>query len=211
MAAVKIPDEGLQVYQLKINLDALDLPVWRRVLVSNIDTLRDLHLVIQGVFGWGNYHLHHFITPEGEFAAPELEEYLAEEPDVKDASKVFLHQLFSKKGHGIQYIYDFGDEWVHDIVFEKKEVPVPGEKYPSVIAGANAAPPEDSGGPGGYSAILEAMGKKKKTEEEREALEWLGRGFSPKYFSLEKCSKRLAKYARPQILVHAKRAKKLKE
>ena len=49
------------------------------------------------------------------------------------------------------------------------------------IAGANACPPEDCGGPWGYAALLEVLADPAHPEH-AERLEWLGGGFDPAHF-----------------------------
>ena len=53
-------------YQLKITLDNVKPTIWRRVLVPSTIRLPHLHIVIQEVMGWENYHLYAFRV--GEFA-----------------------------------------------------------------------------------------------------------------------------------------------
>ncbi len=48
-----------QVYQLKITLQHIRPPVWRRVQVKDC-TLTKLHEIIQVCMGWDDYHLHEF-------------------------------------------------------------------------------------------------------------------------------------------------------
>ena len=44
------------------------------------------------------------------------------------------------------YVYDFGDDWRHDLVVEKILPAAPGVPYPRCTAGRGQTPPEDSGG-----------------------------------------------------------------
>lgn len=54
------------LYKLKITLTDYYHKVrggrWRRVIVPANFSLLELHVVIQLVFGWENYHLHHFMS-----------------------------------------------------------------------------------------------------------------------------------------------------
>jgi hypothetical protein len=45
------------VYQFKVTLKDIRPPIWRRFQVTNDITLHRLHLVLQAVMGWQNYHL----------------------------------------------------------------------------------------------------------------------------------------------------------
>jgi hypothetical protein len=55
------------------------------------------------------------------------------------------------------YVYDFGDDWRHEIEIEAILPPAPNGYYPSCIAGARACPPEDCGGVPGYLRLLRPM------------------------------------------------------
>ncbi len=57
-------------------------------------------------------------------------------------------------GGQLQYSYDFGDGWEHDVSVEKVTAPQPGTRYPSCVAGRQARPSEDVGGPWGYQEFL---------------------------------------------------------
>jgi hypothetical protein len=49
-----------QVYQFKIALKDVKPPIWRRIRVPETYTFWDLHVAIQNVMGWSDYHLHLF-------------------------------------------------------------------------------------------------------------------------------------------------------
>lgn len=49
-----------QVYQFKITLVGIMPPIWRRIQVPETYTFWDLHVSIQDVMGWLDYHLHEF-------------------------------------------------------------------------------------------------------------------------------------------------------
>jgi hypothetical protein len=44
------------------------------------------------------------------------------------------------------YVYDFGDDWRHDLVVEKILPATPGAAYPRCTGGRGETPAEDSGG-----------------------------------------------------------------
>ena len=164
-----------KVYQLKITLRGIEPEIWRRILVPESYTFYDLHVAIQDAMGWEDYHLHRFVitdikAPGGRviietpFAEPEDDEIL-------ESTEVPLSVFFHKAGDRAVYIYDYGDNWVHDVVLEKIEPKEPKKKYPLCLAGERACPPEDCGGVSGYYRCLEAFRNKDDSEG---VLSWLG-------------------------------------
>ena len=53
-------NEFNQIYQFKITLEGVRPPIWRRIQVPETYSFRDLHIAIQDVMGWGDYHLYEF-------------------------------------------------------------------------------------------------------------------------------------------------------
>jgi tetratricopeptide (TPR) repeat protein len=49
-----------RIFQLKITIEDIKPPIWRRILISNQTNFYELHLTIQELFNWGNYHLHEY-------------------------------------------------------------------------------------------------------------------------------------------------------
>lgn len=157
------------IYQLKISLKGVKPPIWRRVLVDSRITFCQLHQVIQVAMAWEEAHLHVFKcsrVPEGKLKEMERweepgglfpfigrEERVAQigdpvmlEEPVFDEEKEILRDWLSEEKDTIRYIYDFGDDWVHDILLEKILPPEPGVAYPVCIKARKPAPEEDSGG-----------------------------------------------------------------
>jgi hypothetical protein len=56
-----IPDPPV-VYQLCIRLAGISPLIWRRLLVTGMTSIADLHACIQTTFGWFNSHLHRFVV-----------------------------------------------------------------------------------------------------------------------------------------------------
>ncbi|MGH3397636.1 MAG: plasmid pRiA4b ORF-3 family protein [Streptosporangiaceae bacterium] len=188
-AAVDSARSAMLAYQLKITLRGVSKPpVWRRVLVPAGITLGDLHDVIQIAMGWDNYHLHVFSVGLQEYGPPGNELGHANEDRVR------LLQLLAGPGDRLRYTYDFGDDWEHDIVLEEARPLVPGEAYPSCVAGKGACPPEDCGGTWGYAELKEVLANPAH-EDHLDRLEWLGldtgEDFDPREFSAADVNPRL--------------------
>ncbi len=156
-------------YQLKLTLKWSKPPIWRRVVVRADMTLEDLHEVIQMAMGWTNSHMHQFIGGSGfkrvfyGRADPALGEMRGEMLDEQCHTVADLAPAAKRK---FIYEYDFGDSWEHEVVVEKILPPDAAFKHPVCLAGAKACPPEDCGGVGGYSNLLEIMANPKHPEHE---------------------------------------------
>jgi hypothetical protein len=188
------PGSSTLVHQLKITLGGVSRPpVWRRVLVPADVPLGDLHEVIQQVMGWDDYHMHLFSMGGQEYGSPDPELGHASDKNVR------LSQLLTGPGDRLDYTYDFGDDWEHDIVLEEIRTAVPEETYPSCVAGKGACPPEDCGGAWGYAELKEILADPSH-ESHQDMLEWLGldagQDFDPKKFSVAEVNARLSSLAK---------------
>lgn len=145
-------------YQFKIKLRGItNPPVWRRMLVPANFTFAGFHAVIQEAFGWWNEHLYCFgDKPYSRVLtiAEVHEEDWGNAPDF-DARKFTLGEFFGDGGivNKLCYVYDFGDDWTHDITLEK--VLDEYSDHATCITGKGACPEEDCGGPWGYEDMKE--------------------------------------------------------
>ncbi|HUR73605.1 MAG TPA: plasmid pRiA4b ORF-3 family protein [Sporichthya sp.] len=155
------------IYQLKITLLGVTPQVWRRVLVPADVTLDVVHAVIQTAMGWTDKHLHEFAVGDDLYGPAD-----EEDDETVDESTV---RLFTVAGEGdqLRYVYDFGDDWRHDVIVEKVLAPEPGAQYPWCLTGRQACPPEDVGGPSGYADLLAVLADSTHPEH-AEAREWAG-------------------------------------
>ncbi len=71
---------------LKVTLDNVEPPVWRRFQIPVSASLDDLHAVLQIVMGWQSEHLFDFRVGKQTFSPPEEEfaPFLIEEPDIEE-------------------------------------------------------------------------------------------------------------------------------
>ena len=179
MAPARSQPAGQVSFQLRIELEDVEPPVWRRLLVPGGFGLARLHDVFQAAMGWSNSHLHCFsIGGEryGMLLEEDDEELYQDEGDLTVLAALGGHERFS-------YEYDFGDSWVHDVVVEGTTTSRRGLKHAVCLGGENACPPEDCGGTGGYAELLVAIADPAH-EEHEDLLEWLGGPFDPSAFSL---------------------------
>ncbi|MBE9241652.1 plasmid pRiA4b ORF-3 family protein [Synechocystis salina] len=170
------------VYQLKISLLGAKPPIWRRVQVPSDTTLNKLHNIIQDSMGWFNYHLHSFFVDGQEYGP--IDPYI-DETDYEDESKVKLSGLNLAEKYKFRYVYDFGDDWYHEILVEKILPRQEDQHYPFCLKAVRACPPEDCGGIWGYEELLEILQDPQHPERE-DRLEWLGGNFDPQEVSLKR-------------------------
>ncbi|MEM2135771.1 MAG: plasmid pRiA4b ORF-3 family protein [Candidatus Jordarchaeaceae archaeon] len=71
--------------------------------------------------------------------------------------EVKIADYFSAENRSVDYVYDFGDCWVHKVQLEKILPREEGVDYPRCIGGKRACPPEDCGGVWGYEELLEII------------------------------------------------------
>ena len=176
-----------RIYQVKVTLQGVKPPVWRRLLVQSSISLRKLHDVLQDALGWTDAHLHLFDVRGQTYGVPDPD--FAN--DMRSDAKVQLDQMLVREKDAMFYDYDFGDGWRHKIVLEKIVPPTSETRAPLCIAGARACPPEDCGGVWGYANLLEVIANPSHPEHE-DMLEWLGDEFDPAHFELEEVNAILA-------------------
>jgi len=178
------------VHQFKVTLLEIEPRIWRRLLVPASYSFWDLHVAIQDSMGWLDYHLHLFRVTNPETG--ELQEIGIPDDDPFEDDVVCMPgweipvaDYFQKAGTRAQYLYDFGDDWQHEVELEAILERVPKKKYPICADGARACPPEDCGGVPGYEDFLRIIAD--PTDEEYESMRrWLGRPYDPNAFDPKK-------------------------
>ena len=165
------------VARIRIELQEVEPKVWRRVDVPLSSTLAVLHEIIQASFGWHDYHLHEFEIGERVYGEPHEDDQLFGHK-VYRAAAIRLKTLLERGVERFLYRYDFGDGWEHEMTIEGVRDGEADIAYPAFVDGARRCPPEDSGGPHGFTNFLEAV--LDPNHEEHEAMvEWHGGPFDP--------------------------------
>ena len=182
---------GERLYQFKISLKVLRPLIWRRIQVRE-STLDKLHEHIQTAMGWFNCHLHQFEINGEIYGDPELlDDDFEDSPPFIDSTNLKLANIVPKNGQTMtfEYQYDFGDSWMHEVVFEGCLRSQRGSRYPICLEGERACPPEDSGGVYQYGEYVEALFDPAH-EEHAQMLQWRGK-HDPTQFDCEKTTKRM--------------------
>src|SRR5690625_3823937 len=144
------------VYELKVTLKNVGVPVWRKILVYEETTFDELHDILQIAFQWEWSHLHTFLIEKSDGVKVEKKEITQAESienfdgpslfkvEQYDESEEFLDDWLIEINDKVTYIYDFGEDWHHEIVLTKKIDEEDHDNYPICIGDKNLANEEDS-------------------------------------------------------------------
>ncbi len=127
------------VHQFLIALSNTDPLVWRRIQVPEDYSFWDLHVAIQDSLGWQDYHLHEFtvLHPDREqlerIGIPD-EDFPEERPCVP-SWQVRVSEYFAEGRPPALYVYDFGDDWQHVLMYEGAWPADPSVAYPRCVGG----------------------------------------------------------------------------
>jgi hypothetical protein len=157
---------------IKVFLYHIQPQIWRRFTISKNMTFIALSDVIQAAMGWANKHPHEFRHGKGKRLVDVIgpiglqDQVLGE---FQDEAVLTVAEFLGKRKLPIRilYRYDFAEDWIHEIVFEKR---VEGEGEPELLDGARACPPEDCGGAFQYMQALHGE------------IGWIHPGYDPEAF-----------------------------
>jgi hypothetical protein len=170
------------IYQFKVALKDIYPTIWRRFQVNGLITFHQLHKTLQIVMGWEGYHLYLFDFGSFTITRPDPTFPSGNTPELNARREKIVDHL-TKEGQKVLYVYDFGDDWGHEIILEKIFPDQPEGQYPVCLEGERHCPPEDCGGIYGYQRILEIIATKSHPEY-KDTIAWLKKGFDPEYFDL---------------------------
>ena len=182
-----------RIYQLNIELKESQPKIWRRIQVSGETTFSELHDIIQLTMGWGHDHMYEFMLKKTRIF--DFEEVFDDgtDPLERDSNDTFLDEVVPRVKTKFTYIYDFGDNWEHQIEVEKIFPPEEGMTYPICLEGERACPPEDSGGIWGYQHKLEVLADESHPDY-NDVLDWIGEDWDPELSNLEHVNVLLKNY-----------------
>lgn len=121
-------------------------------------TLDDLHEAIFDAFDRYDEHLYSFYFPPpgtkklamskvrdyAEYGSPNTcaDDGPFSDPDLPNAAKTELNLLNLKPKQLFFYLFDYGDEWWHEITVEAVDASVEKGKYPRVVETHGDSPPQ---------------------------------------------------------------------
>ncbi len=175
-----------RICQFKVVLKGSHPPIWRRLQIDGSMSLAMLHRAIQAVMGWHDVHLHEFRIQGNFFGTP-----LPENEDILTNEKaVPILKALRCRGARAVYVYDFADDWRHEVVLERIVDAEDGVVYPVCRGGKGACPPDDSGSMENYYLGLEVM-KHPEHPAYAETVAKFGEGWDPAAFDVDQVNHRL--------------------
>ena len=177
--------------RLKITLENFEPAIWRRVEVNDDLSFYQLHRVIQQAMGWEDCHLHEFEVARQRVGTASADDamFMIRDVLIPERSTRLFELLEGRRK--FRYWYDFGDDWWHTVVIEKRLPPEAGTPPVLLVAGENACPPEDCGGTPGYAELIEVLAHP-GTPAYADAVDWLGGPFDPFTFDFSARQKKVA-------------------
>ncbi|KAG8185214.1 hypothetical protein JTE90_025886 [Oedothorax gibbosus] len=171
------------VYQFKVSLQHIKPQIWRRFQVPADFSFKELHLAIQCVMGWQNYHLYMFrmgtkrIDIGNKFFPYIIDQDICvgnerDGDNIISASDTKLPRFFKKEKSRCVYEYDFGKSWMHDVVLERILPRKEEDILPRCLNGKRNCPPED----GIYSSDSE--------DDDDKTRAWKKKRRDPEFFDL---------------------------
>jgi hypothetical protein len=133
-------------------------------------------------------HLHEYVVGRLHYGIPD-DDWLSAETLI-DERRLCLNTLVESGARRFTYLYDFGDGWEHTVKVEDLVTPSADGMKIRRLAGENACPPEDVGGPHAYFDFVAAI-KDPTHEEHHSMLQWIGGSFDPAAFNIADVNKRL--------------------
>jgi hypothetical protein len=185
-------------YRLRVTLEGIAPPIWRRLVVLPALTLRRFHNIVQTAMGWADCHRYRFQQDGREFGRMDPSIYL------EDDLRFTLKYLLMKPGDSIDYEYDFRDSWRHAVLLEEVVPANAARPQTRCIDGARACPPEDCGGIQGYQALLEAIHDPFHPKH-GEMWAWVGRDFDPEAFDVAALNRALVSRGHQRAIRNARR------
>jgi len=175
-------------YQLKITLIDIGPPIWRRLQVAASIKLCCLHSAIQVAMGWTDSHLHQWERGSENWGVPQWDEF--GDLNLIDERRTRVADVLQSQGDSMLYIYDFGDDWQHQVVLETIGALGDDSKKPACLGGERRCPPEDVGGVLGYEEFLEAIFDPQH-ENYKQYVRWAGGHFIDE-FDLQATNRKLS-------------------
>jgi hypothetical protein len=177
-----------RVFQLRLELDGVTPTVWRRLMVSARASLHELHGVIERAMGRDPDASYRFDVDGVRYIDPADGPPTGREADAASLESLALHP----GARFVHVVENLGEPWRHVLTVEQEAPRLVGQRLPTCVAGARAAPPDDCGGPREYRELLAALGDPLDPRA-AELRSWLPDHFDPEYADVTSINAALAK------------------
>ena len=131
--------------------------IWRKIAIREGQTLHEMHNIIFEAFDRYDEHMYSFFFPHSdkklnprkirqssdEYTHPyacEDREMFDSDSEAHDASTVSIESLDLTEGQMFYYLFDFGDEWWHEITVENTDGAADKGEYPRTIEKKGKSP-----------------------------------------------------------------------
>ena len=192
-----LPDDEVLKYTLRVTLKGLKPAIYRKFNVPSNISLRLLSELIIDLMSWEGSHLNQFRKGD-DFYAPayqrenEMPVFFGRARN-HNQEEFALSDILYEKGKTIEWEYDFGDSWLHEVRLSSISEYAEGEAPITFVKGERACPPEDCGGIWGYEDLLEirerwlkytAHAGRRPSRDDLDRLEWydMNGDFDPEYY-----------------------------
>lgn len=112
--------------------------VWRKIQLSHLHTLLDLHNAIQDAFDFDDDHLYSFFMDAKRYSRNAYESPNCENGPY--VNEVTIGELEFYEGQRILYFFDYGDSWEFNIVLEKIDSNCPLPFNPKIVEKKGKSP-----------------------------------------------------------------------
>jgi hypothetical protein len=133
VSAVPAIEEGCFLFKVSVSPG-----VWRKIQLSHLHTLLDLHNAIQDAFDFDDDHLYSFFMDAKRYSRNVYESPNCENGPYVD--EVNIGELELYEGQRILYLFDYGDSWEFNIVLEKIDSNGPLPFNPKIVEKKGKAP-----------------------------------------------------------------------
>jgi hypothetical protein len=180
-----------QVVQLRVEVQGLPHPVWRRLNLSSRASLLESHGALQRSLGKLDSHSHSFTIDGVRYDDPG-----GTGTGLRTTDATSLESLGLYSGAVISYQMETGGApWVVSITVERIAPRYFGQRLPACVDGQGANPPEDCEGPLRYRELLKSL----DTPDDpwvAELREWLPVDFDPSWVDLTAINAELSRLPR---------------
>lgn len=185
----EVEGEG-RILQLNIRLKDVKPIIWRRILVRENINFYILNEVIQKVMGWSGFQQYEFQIQGQRISEENQEDLWDENTQIIQAKEKTLREYHLNLNDLFLYTYDFGDNWVHEILVEDIYEGEDTRNYPVCLDGERRGPKENIGGPWGYMELLNIIENPDDSQYDQ-VINWLGGKFDPEEFDMDKVNQEL--------------------